>query len=37
MMVSDGEMYCLELEKTEMTLVKDCKALRIANREARDQ
>lgn len=37
MMVSDGEMYCLELRKTEMTLVKDCKALRIANREARDQ
>jgi hypothetical protein len=32
MMVSEGEMYCLELEKTEMTLVKGCKALKMANR-----
>jgi hypothetical protein len=37
MMVSDGEMYCLELKETNVTLVTDCKVLRIAKREVTDQ
>lgn len=37
MMVSDGEMYCLELKETNVTLVTVCKVLKIAKREVTDQ